>query len=117
MSVLHHGKIGDKYNIASSAEITNLEVVKTICSILDELEPSPGLGEYKNLITFVEDRPGHDKRYSMSISKITKELNWSPKVSFLEGIRETIIWYLNHKDWLFNDTQLSYDGSRLGNLD
>ena len=117
LSVLNRGKIGDKYNIASSKEITNLEVVKTICSILDELEPSPELGKYNNLITFVEDRPGHDKRYSMNISKITKELNWSPKVSFVEGIRETIIWYLNNKDWLFNDHQLSYDGRRLGNLD
>ena len=91
-SVIDRGKIGEVYNIASGEERKNIEVVKAILGLL---------GKPYNLIEFVEDRPGHDFRYSMSIDRIKKECGWEPGVNFEEGIEKTVRWYLEHKEWLF----------------
>ena len=92
--VLVKGSIGETYNIGGNNEKTNIEIVKTVCSTLDEIKPRKNNSSYKELITFVEDRPGHDFRYSLDISKIKKELNWQPQETFESGIRKTILWYL-----------------------
>ena len=92
--VLENGSIGETYNIGGNNEKTNIEIVKTVCSTLDEIKPRKNNSSYKELITFVEDRPGHDFRYSLDISKIKKELNWVPQETFESGIRKTILWYL-----------------------
>jgi len=94
--VLVKGSIGETYNIGGNNEKTNIEIVKTVCSTLDEIKPRKNNSSYKELITFVEDRPGHDFRYSLDISKIKKELNWQPKETFESGIRKTILWYLEN---------------------
>ena len=92
--VLVNGSIGETYNICGNNEKTNIEIVKTVCSTLDEIKPRKDNSSYKELIEFVEDRPGHDFRYSLDISKIKKELNWQPQETFESGIRKTILWYL-----------------------
>ena len=94
--VLVKGSIGESYNIGGNNEKTNIEIVKTVCSTLDEIKPRKNNSSYKELITFVEDRPGHDFRYSLDISKIKKELNWQPQETFESGIRKTILWYLEN---------------------
>ena len=94
--VLENGSIGETYNIGGNNEKTNIEIVKTVCSTLDEIKPRKNNSSYKELITFVEDRPGHDFRYSLDISKIKKELNWQPQETFESGIRKTILWYLEN---------------------
>ena len=94
--VLVKGSIGETYNIGGNNEKTNIELVKTVCSTLDEIKPRKNNSSYKELITFVEDRPGHDFRYSLDISKIKKELNWQPQETFESGIRKTILWYLEN---------------------
>ena len=94
--VLVKGSIGQTYNIGGNNEKTNIEIVKTVCSTLDEIKPRKNNSSYKELITFVEDRPGHDFRYSLDISKIKKELNWQPQETFESGIRKTILWYLEN---------------------
>jgi len=94
--VLVKGSIGETYNIGGNNEKTNIEIVKTVCSTLDEIKPRKNNSSYKKLITFVEDRPGHDFRYSLDISKIKKELDWQPQETFESGIRKTILWYLEN---------------------
>ena len=94
--VLVKGSIGETYNIGGNNEKTNIEIVKTVCSTLDEIKPRKNNSSYKELITFVEDRPGHDFRYRLDISKIKKELNWQPQETFESGIRKTILWYLEN---------------------
>ena len=94
--VLVKGLIGETYNIGGNNEKTNIEIVKTVCSTLDEIKPRKNNSSYKELIEFVEDRPGHDFRYSLDISKIKKELNWQPQETFESGIRKTILWYLEN---------------------
>ena len=94
--VLVKGSIGETYNIGGNNEKTNIEIVKTVCSTLDEIKPRKNNSSYKELITFVEDRPGHDFRYSLDISKIKKEMNWQPQETFESGIRKTILWYLEN---------------------
>ena len=94
--VLVKGSIGETYNIGGNNEKTNIEIVKTVCSTLDEIKPRKNNSSYKELITFVEDRSGHDFRYSLDISKIKKELNWQPQETFESGIRKTILWYLEN---------------------
>lgn len=94
--VLVKGSIGETYNIGGNNEKTNIEIVETLCSTLDEIKPRKNNSSYKELITFVEDRPGHDFRYSLDISKIKKELNWQPQETFESGIRKTILWYLEN---------------------
>lgn len=96
--VLARGRTGDVYNIGGKNEMRNIEVVRTICGILDELLPRPG-GSYAQQITFVRDRPGHDRRYAIDARKIEKELGWRPAETFASGIRKTIQWYLKNRVW------------------
>ncbi|CAM4411377.1 MAG: dTDP-glucose 4,6-dehydratase [Legionellaceae bacterium] len=96
--VLNEGKIGDVYNIGGWNEKTNIEVVKTICTLLDELRPAKI--PYASLISYVTDRQGHDRRYAINASKIKKELDWVPAEQFETGLRKTIIWYLNNEAWI-----------------
>jgi dTDP-glucose 4,6-dehydratase len=98
--VLEWGKIGETYNIGGWSEKTNLEVIQALCGILDQLCPT--LMPYASLITFVKDRPGHDRRYAIDARKIEKELSWKPSESFASGLRKTVVWYLNNMAWVEN---------------
>ena len=99
--VLQKGSIGETYNIGGLNEKSNLEIVREICGILDELAPS-SKGKFAELITFVKDRPGHDRRYAIDVSKIESELGWRPVETFATGIRKTIAWYLQNPSWIEN---------------
>ena len=98
-TVFQRGTPGETYNIGGKNELTNLSVVETICQILDELVPQPDF-TYQSLITFVTDRPGHDRRYAINCTKIQEQLGWQPQENFATGIRKTIQWYLNNPDWV-----------------
>jgi dTDP-glucose 4,6-dehydratase len=97
-AVLDHGRPGEVYNIGGTSERTNLDVVRQICSVLDQFQPAQQ--PRQELIRFVADRPGHDRRYSMDAEKIRKEIGWSPKVDFEEGVQRTIKWYLDNPGWI-----------------
>lgn len=112
--VIRNGKPGQTYNIGGHNEMKNIEIVKIICGLLDELNPSDQLKSYTELITYVTDRPGHDLRYAIDASKIQSELGWVPKETFESGIRKTVIWYLQHKQWWQNIQDKSYQQQRLG---
>lgn len=105
--VLARGRVGETYNIGGSTEKTNLEIVHTICELLDALRPDP-LGSHARLITFVKDRPGHDRRYAIDARKIARELGWRPAETFATGIRQTVAWYLEHMDWVERITSGEY---------
>ncbi|HXF14184.1 MAG TPA: dTDP-glucose 4,6-dehydratase [Terriglobales bacterium] len=107
-TVLKRGRPGETYNIGGSNEIKNLDVVNTICSVLDELRPTDPVVPHKNLITFVKDRPGHDRRYAMDASKIQSKLGWRPKETFESGMRKTIQWYLDNDAWIQSVTSGAY---------
>lgn len=98
--VLEKGRIGETYNIGGNSERPNIEVVTAICDIVDELKPDLAIGGRRKLITYVKDRPGHDRRYAIDTSKISGELNWHPTQQFESGIRRTIEWFLGHLDWV-----------------
>ena len=98
--VLRQGQIGQTYNISAHNERTNLEVIESLCSILDELKEKSDGKSYADQITFVEDRPGHDRRYVLDTSKLESELNWKPKETLDSGLRKTVLWYLEHQNWL-----------------
>jgi dTDP-glucose 4,6-dehydratase len=98
-SVLEAGKLGETYNVGGWNEKSNLEVVKTICSILDELRPKSDGSSYASQITYVKDRPGHDRRYAIDASKLERELGWKPAETFDTGIRKTVQWYLDNQEW------------------
>ncbi|NYT84340.1 dTDP-glucose 4,6-dehydratase [Pollutimonas harenae] len=98
--VVTAGKVGETYNIGGYNEKQNIEVVHTLCDLLDELSPSPGGRSYRTLIVHVEDRPGHDLRYAIDASKIQHELDWVPEETFESGIRKTVEWYLNNPEWV-----------------
>jgi dTDP-glucose 4,6-dehydratase len=106
-TIFHQGKISETYNIGGFNEWKNIDIVKLICLLMDE-KLQNSLGTSESLITFVKDRPGHDRRYAIDASKLQKELNWTPSLVFEEGIRETIDWYLNHTQWLDNVTSGEY---------
>ena len=110
--VVTEGKIGETYNIGGHNEKQNIEVVQTICSILDELVPKES--KYSEQITFVTDRPGHDRRYAIDSSKMSAELNWAPVETFETGLRKTIEWYLENQSWCQNVQDGSYQRERLG---
>ena len=99
--VLENGKTGETYNVGGHNERNNITIVKTICAILDEIKPHPD-GSYADLITFVKDRPGHDRRYAIDSTKLQTQLGWKPKECFETGIRKTVQWYLAHQDWVKN---------------
>jgi dTDP-glucose 4,6-dehydratase len=98
--VLKAGAPGETYNVGGSSEKTNIEVVTTICELLDELVPQSKFGPHASLIKFVKDRPGHDRRYAVDARKLCRELGWQPRETFRSGMRKTIAWYLSHRDWL-----------------
>lgn len=114
--VVTEGVIGETYNIGGHNEKANIEVVKTICSLLEELVPNKpdGVANYQDLITYVVDRPGHDVRYAIDASKIERELGWAPEETFETGIRKTVKWYLENKQWWSRVLDGSYAGERLG---
>jgi dTDP-glucose 4,6-dehydratase len=106
-AVLSRGRIGETYNIGGRNEVTNLDIVRNVCRLLDEMLPSKQ-GNSECLITFVKDRPGHDRRYAIDISKISSELGWSPRETFTSGIRKTVEWYVNNRKWVENITSGAY---------
>jgi dTDP-glucose 4,6-dehydratase len=106
--VLQAGRVGETYNVGGWNEKTNLEVVNTICSVLDELRPRPDGRSYAQQITFVRDRPGHDRRYAIDARKIEAELSWRPRESFETGIRKTVEWYLSNQSWVTSVTSGEY---------
>ena len=112
--VVTEGVVGETYNIGGHNEKQNIEVVKTICKILDELKPQANGQAYASLITFVKDRPGHDLRYAIDATKIQNELGWTPAETFETGIRKTVEWYLNNLDWCHRVQDGSYQRERLG---
>jgi len=112
--VVRHGEVGRTYNVGGHNEKTNLDVVHLICDLVDELRPRGGGGSRRNLVTFVADRPGHDRRYAIDAGRMKHELEWAPAHSFDQGLRETVAWYLGHTDWCAQVTADRYDGSRLG---
>jgi dTDP-glucose 4,6-dehydratase len=112
--VLNHGKVGSTYNIGGDAERTNIQVVESLCTLLDELVPDSRHQPHKSLITFVDDRPGHDKRYSIDFKKIQQELGWFPMETFSEGLRKTVAWYLANREWWLGILEGKYRGQRLG---
>ena len=101
-TVVTQGQVGETYNIGGHNEKANIDVVLTICSLLEELAPNKpqGVERYRDLITYVKDRPGHDVRYAIDASKIERELGWTPKESFETGLRKTVEWYLNNNEWV-----------------
>ena len=105
-TVLDRGIPGQTYNIGGRQEMSNFEVVRQICAILDDLQPAQRT--YESLITFVKDRPGHDRRYAMDIAKIERELGWRPRETFASGLRKTIEWYLDNLEWVEHVTSGSY---------
>lgn len=111
LAILEKGKIGCRYLISGKAERSNLEVVKSICFLLDEIVGGPA---HEKLITFVDDRPGHDFRYALDDSIVRDELGWQPSVDFNKGLRRTLEWYLGNKDWWLPLLKERYDGNRLG---
>lgn len=112
--VITEGVVGETYNIGGHNEKQNIEVVKTICKILDELKPQANGQTYASLITFVKDRPGHDLRYAIDATKIAKELGWVPEETFETGIRKTVLWYLENLEWCRRVQDGSYQRERLG---
>ncbi len=115
-TIIENGHFGETYNVGGNNEIQNIEIVKTICSILDEVNPSKNKKSYKELIQFVTDRPGHDFRYAIDSSKLKNELSWSPKETFDSGIRKTIDWYLANQAWWEQIQNNTYQQERLGVL-
>ena len=99
--VLARGRVGETYNVGGWNEKPNIDIVHTVCALLDELRPDPA-GSYRRLITYVTDRPGHDRRYAIDARKIERELGWRPAETFDSGIRKTVQWYLTHGDWVAN---------------
>ncbi len=113
-TVLTKGRDGETYNIGGNNEISNIEIVNKICSIIDEIKPRDCGESYKKLISFVNDRPGHDFRYAIDASKIKNELGWHPKETFETGIRKTISWYLNNELFWKSLQKQNYNQERLG---
>ncbi|MFC5461633.1 dTDP-glucose 4,6-dehydratase [Massilia niabensis] len=107
-SVLANGTVGEVYNIGGSSERTNLEVAEALCAILDELHPRAGGAPYRGQIRFVEDRPGHDRRYAVDAGKLTSATGWQPAESFETGLRKTVQWYLDHRAWVGRVADGSY---------
>lgn len=113
-AVFEGGRPGETYNVGGNAERTNIDVVRTICAVLDRLSPSASGKPYAEQITFVADRPGHDQRYAIDASKIARDLDWTPRHSFEDGIETTVRWYLDNRDWWQDILDRRYATERLG---
>ena len=116
VEVLTRGQPGATYNIGGHNEKRNLQVVETLCTLLDELvtEKPAGISRFAELITFVQDRPGHDRRYAIDAGKIERELGWLPQETFESGLRKTVQWYLDNRSWWQNVLSGTYQLNRLG---
>jgi dTDP-glucose 4,6-dehydratase len=114
VAAVTEGIVGETYCVGGRCEKTNLEVVETICALMDELAPNPKIGPRRALITFVADRPGHDLRYAIDCAKITRELGWAPRETFETGLRATVAWYLANRSWWERIRSGVYRGERLG---
>lgn len=114
LTVFEKGKVGQTYNIGGNNEKKNIDVVKTICVLLDEMRPRAGGHKYDELITYVKDRPGHDLRYAIDANKIMRDLGWKPSETFESGIRKTLTWYLENHTWCQHVQDGSYRRERLG---
>jgi dTDP-glucose 4,6-dehydratase len=114
--VLRCGRVGETYLIGGASELSNLQVVEMLCELLEELAPvkPAGVARYRELITFVRDRPGHDRRYAIDAGKIRHELGWVPRETFASGLRKTLVWYLEHRDWWQRVLSGAYRLERLG---
>jgi dTDP-glucose 4,6-dehydratase len=112
--VLRNGRPGETYNVGGDSERKNIDVVRTICRMLDEMVPDSPHRPHQKLIEFVTDRPGHDARYAIDAGKIRRELGWQPRYNFEDGLRRTVRWYLDHKDWWERVMSGAYRGERLG---
>ncbi len=117
LEVVSRGRVGETYNIGGHNEQKNLNVVHAICALLEELAPQrpAGVARYTDLITYVQDRPGHDLRYAIDASKIERDLGWAPRETFATGLRKTVQWYLDNLEWCRHVQDGSYQGERLGN--
>jgi dTDP-glucose 4,6-dehydratase len=119
LRVLAEGRVGEKYNVGGGNERTNLQIVERLCDVVEKLKPASTNAAlagraYRDLITFVADRPGHDRRYAIDATKIRREIGWSPRRTFEEGLAETAAWYLHHRDWCEQVQAGRYDRQRLG---
>jgi dTDP-glucose 4,6-dehydratase len=112
--IVEKGRVGESYNVGGNNEKTNLEVVRTVCALMDELAPDARIGPREKLITFVQDRPGHDLRYAIDASKMRDELGWSPRETFESGLRKTVEWFLANRGWWTRIRSGLYRGERLG---
>lgn len=119
LKVVTEGVVGETYNIGGHNEQKNIDVVRGICALLEELAPQrpAGVAQFSDLITFVKDRPGHDQRYAIDASKIERELGWVPEETFETGLRKTVQWYLDNLEWCRRVQDGSYQGERLGNTE
>ena len=115
--VLEKGRAGEVYNIGAHNEMTNIDVARMICALLDELAPDSPHRPHESLISFVEDRPGHDRRYAIDATKIKRELGWSPRETFETGLEKTVRWYLENREWSRKVMEGVYDGERLGRIE
>ena len=114
MLIVERGKVGESYNVGGNNEWTNIAVVKAICAMIDELAPDSKIGKRERLIEFVTDRPGHDLRYAIDAGKIRRELGWRPRETMETGLRKTVQWYLENRDWWQRIRSGVYRGERLG---
>ena len=114
LRILEAGQVGEVYNIGGHNEMANLDVVKIICGLLDEMVPDSPHKPHAGLISFVKDRPGHDRRYAIDAGKLQRELGWQPEETFETGIHKTIQWYLDHREWAQRISSGEYRGERLG---
>jgi dTDP-glucose 4,6-dehydratase len=114
LTTVERGLIGESYNIGGINERKNIDVVHAICDLMDELAPDAKIGKRRNLITYVQDRPGHDLRYAIDCSKIDRDLGWRPRETFETGLRKTVQWYLDNRSWWGDIRSGRYRGERLG---
>ena len=112
LAVATRGRIGQSYNIGGNAEARNIDIVRKICALMDEAVPT--VAPHDRLITFVKDRPGHDFRYAIDASKVRAELGWMPSVTLDEGLRRTVAWYLDHREWWQTILERGHQVERLG---
>ncbi len=116
LTIVRRGRVGETYNIGGDSEASNIALVRTLCGMLDEVRPEgrPGQGSHADLITFVADRPGHDFRYAIDPSKVKRDLGWTPSVTIEEGLRRTVVWYLENAWWWQAIRERGFAGERLG---